>query len=324
MYKETLSTELKEFFIPKKFITDEEREYIRECILSGKYYGNKRVNDSLKFMLDKYFLKYLSSWNHSDIDIKQGNLYFGIDDAGNICGIPYRGVISKKMLRGYVRELLRKTSLSFKEQEGLFSKLNIEVIKVRPNKNDTMKQYYYQLEQERKHIDNLAEYSEKYSIWIRKLRRYSAKLIKYLNQEDLRKEFIEFIEENNIENPKEIIDYINQKDKWDSLPPGEIKSLKLNPREFYFWITTFKDVMVEKVKKERPNYQPVKIINYENFYRSAKIMGQQFSSDSSINFFVIRITIPNTKTSIVVKTHKGELMFKRQVTDLGPCSTPLF
>lgn len=324
MFKETLSTELKEFFIPTRFLIDEEKENIRECILSGKYYGNKRVNESIKFTLDKYFLKYLSGWNHSDIELKSGNLYFGIDDDGNICGIPFRGTISKKLIREHIRTLLRKTSLNHRNQENLLNKIFIDVIKVNPSKEDTMKKYYYQLDQEKKRIDQLIEYSEQYSIWIRRLRRYSTKMIRFLNQKDLREELISFVRENNIENPQEIIDYINQYEQWEKLPPGNIKELKHNPKQFYFWITTFKDVMVEKIKKERPIYPTIKVINYENFYRSAKLMGNLFSSNISINFFVIKINIPNTKKRIRVRTHKGDIIFKRKISKTGPCSTPFF
>jgi len=323
MYTETLSTELKEFFIPTKLLTRYDRANIRECIISGKYYGNERIKESIKFSLNKYFLKYLSGWNHADIKLETGHLYFGIDDDGAICGIPYRGHINNQFIMNHLRYLLKKTSLTPKQQNNFMKKVDLDIISVKPSKVDTMKNYYYQLDQEKKHVENVADYSEKYSIWCDKLKKYSVKLIKYLNHPVLRKELINFIRDNNNTNAQEIIDCINTHNEWEKLPLGDINSLKKNSRNFYFWVTTFKDVMVIKIKKERPVYNAVRTINYETFYRSAKLMGHLFSSDESINFYVIKISIPNTKKQISIETSKGIQIFKRYHTIQGPCSSPL-
>ena len=76
IYEETISTELKEFVISDiiPFIKQEDYE---KFILSGKMYSNKQVLKSLEIDFIKYIPKYLSSWNHMDLNLDYGKMFFG-------------------------------------------------------------------------------------------------------------------------------------------------------------------------------------------------------------------------------------------------------
>jgi hypothetical protein len=325
MFSESIDTELKEFNFPVSSLTNDDIKNIHENIISGKFWGNSRVMNSLKLQIQKYFLKYLSGWNHSEFDFDYGKLYFGIDDLGKIIGIPFQGDIDKKTILSWINIELTKSKMTPSQKSLFLSKFNCYIVPVKPDFQNTMELYLENLDKEKNKIEAMKDFTKEYSKWSTRMSRYTVKLVDFLNFSETKEELINYIEEHNPdeESKNQIISYLRSKSKWEPLPAGEIKHLKADTKNMYYWLTMFKDLKTWSIKMEKPVIENFKLINYDKFYSSPKIMNYQFSKDPSIKFYIIRFDIPNLKEKIYVKTKYGEIIYRRCLTELGPCSTPL-
>ena len=100
--RETTELEFKELCIknPNPRFNDTE---LKQIIETG-YWDDKvtlAVNSSLKFYMDYILPKYISSFVNSNIN---GKLLIGIDDCGEITGVPYRGELSHNYILGLIAE----------------------------------------------------------------------------------------------------------------------------------------------------------------------------------------------------------------------------
>lgn len=325
--EETLAVELKEFHIPSSSLSKHELAHIHEKITSGEYWGNTRVINGLKHQLLKYFLKYLSGWNHDDLDMESGKLYFGVDDFGKVIGIPFQGKIDIKFINDLIRSELNKTDLTYYQKNEFIKNIKCTAIPVKPQVESTMDIYGEYLEAELERINIIKKFKKDYKKWFDEITLYTGKLVDFLNNKELNKELQDFIKKHcdDIEIKNKLISELSEDKIWEPLPYGLIQYVKLDISNVYHWVTTFKDIRTFQLKHLKPKLklQHSRFIKYEQFYCSAKYMNEIFSKRKDINFYIIRIEIPNMKSPIKIMSKVGDIIYKREINDLGPCSVPL-
>lgn len=322
---ETLDIELKEFYINEELLPDKKSDILNK-IMEGKFYSNNIVIKSIKFFIDKYFLKYLSAWNHTDFHFNCGKLYLGISDNGTFIGIPFQGDIKKDIIKSFILNQLDKTFLNKFEKLQLFNKIKITITKIKHHGLDTITEFKKILDKEQVRINQLREYNMKYIKWRNDLYKYGGKLIDFFNDTTQKNELLQFIIDNNPDkdNVIQLTNFLNSFTTLHELPDnGNVKLLKDDPTHIFYWITMYKDVMCCKIRSQKPYLEPYKKPNYKQFYSSPKYMNQFLEyTTNNIYFYVIRIDIPNLKKNILVKTKNGYIRYKRTISKTGPCSTP--
>jgi hypothetical protein len=132
-FGETLEVELKEFTLkkdPMMYYTEEE---VRDMIITGNIDPDKfniMISDNICHFFKYYIPKYLSVFGNSNID--SATLYMGVNDFGEITGVPFFGEITPEYLESYLDCI--KTFISFNAIDNtnvdeLFSQVKFEVIK---------------------------------------------------------------------------------------------------------------------------------------------------------------------------------------------------
>ena len=88
---ETLQNEYKEFCIKTNIYNYYTQEELDDIIKTGKLTKqfNNMILDNLKLYCDIYVPKYASAFTNSRI--KNGNIQIGVNDHGEVTGIPYNG-----------------------------------------------------------------------------------------------------------------------------------------------------------------------------------------------------------------------------------------
>lgn len=320
-YEETIKTELKEFYInsenePNKLPYD-------EYILSGKMYTNGQVLNSLKNDFIKYIPKYLSSWNHTDLNIDYGNLYFGVKDNGDLIGIPFDGILSKKIIKG----LLKKTKKYIKSRldRKILENIKIDIVEVEPINNNILDKYNDLLNDFNNSVKNHQIDVKKYKEWHYDNARWRCKLVDILNKEDKREIFIDWLKKYCTVNKEYKEKILNRVKNWKYQDEFTecIRIVKHNKYNMIYWLCIFKDLKKASVK-DKPLIRRIKRINWKAVYFSPCYMNYHINQiNPSIRFYLIKLEIPNYSKPIYVK-YKGKwIRYYRMIDELGPSSIPL-
>ena len=130
-------------------------------IQNKKWIFNEHIMNNIKSMISVYLPKYTCAFLSSNMN-EDANLYFGIDDIGNIIGIPYQGEINVSELKDHMKAVLND---NIKISYDIDKLVDIEVIKVDNNlKNAKIKSIHPDLQ-------DYFKYNETYNILKNKYRR---------------------------------------------------------------------------------------------------------------------------------------------------------
>ena len=142
-FREDLTKEFKLFTIKKDPLVYYSDEEIRDIITNGIIKPDKfnlMITDNICHFFKYYVPKYLSAFGNSELDY--ATLYMGINDFGELTGVPFFSDITPKYLQSYLECI--KTNISFDVFEDikdnkdinvdeLLSKVSFEVIKLEKN-----------------------------------------------------------------------------------------------------------------------------------------------------------------------------------------------
>lgn len=317
--EESLQVELKEFFVDLD--ETEDQSIYEEAILKGIMYSNDLILKTLRKNFVKYLPKYLSCWNNEELGIEYGTMYFGIKDDGEIAGIPYQGKLSREIVSNLILEII--PFIKDKDKLELINKISFEIIPVKPIKFDIMKECNLLINNHKKSVEKNRQCLKKYYEWHYKIKQWSCKLIDILNIREKRIKFLHWVVNNcNAVNKEDIIKQILN---WQYLKDFYVcvSEEKHNKKSMIYWLCTFKDIMSSK-KFPKPIIHPINNINWMNFYSSPAKMNYHIKENNkNVNFYVIKMELPNLKRPVIAKFKNKWKRFYRTIDHLGPSSIPM-
>jgi hypothetical protein len=319
---ETLDMEFKEFFLITHSFTDKKIKYI----VQNKKICNipefiKDVNYILQSYFYKYFPKYISSFNNSNIN---GQLCIGISNNGNLIGVPHNNLNKTIIL-----QMLFKCEHLLNINKSVFNKLmdyidiqiieltlNSEILLTKQNEsyefinNSNKKSYLEQI----KYSDKMNEKAKH----ITHINKYRCKIEKVVTDLQLKKECKQFIAMHC--NDKIEIDRLQLEmdtiDPYFELTIDRIKQYKYTKSHVIYWITTFRDFYTDyysrKLSLQKKKTFNKKILNnnpYIKVFKDMKKLIPLIISDNnkSLKSYVIIIKLKQFfDFNILYKEHSAE------------------
>ncbi len=330
-FNENLETEFKEFTLKidpeiyfdnneiKKMITDVDLDY-------DKF--NTMIFDNIHHYFKYYLPKYISVFGTSTL--KNADMYFGVNDYGEITGIPFFGTLSAE----YLLEFLDSIKLFITIDDGnitldeLLSNIKIEVIPLQKdiyNLDDNVENIINDFLAKKKlyEKDYFASLHER-RMWKEKMEYYVTGIRDYFTKKEYRLLVANFIREQpDFDKYLDIINLLESDALIEISGFSEIAFRKTNKNDVIHWITEFKDLMIDKLKAMRPIRVPY--FSYTN-----NVYNQQLSlltnlryrfcqNFEEINYYMIKISLPtNISNNIYYKVADNWIKKTRTIVSGAP------
>lgn len=306
---EKIDSEYKEFclkYLPYDYFSEIE---ILD-ILQGNWHPrlNQLIIQNISIYLKIYLAKCISAFYNSKI---KGQLIFGCNDYGEICGIPYYCENENNVIK-FKNQIERQIQNEFSSNLSL--KINPKIIIQELEVNNDI------LDDEIKpllkvYLAKSKEYNMKYKNYTRRKKKwldvvlkYSAKLHILLNTPGIRKEFIDFISEKN--GDKNIINFL-QNTGYISPPSGDDMkhAREKKTQNLAYWLALFKDTKLDIVMLQKPKRPKVQIPqNPFMIIHRLSLLRKRFSHQNKIKYFIIKIHIDNSKNKDFDTANKDHLL----------------
>lgn len=313
--QEDENTEFKEFCLNKYTSSSKfDETLVIDIIKTGKI--NIELDKLIRKNLNDYLLKYLPRYYSSFCNSKlSSKLYIGINDMGEITGIPILGKLSKKNINTFI---LNKVFPFIKGDKDI-DDISIEIIKLSTKKvsiyntSDHLLENYktqrcYQLTQ-------FNEYHNNYVEWHKLLESKSGKLIEILQDNKEKYSLIQYIKNNR--GPESIIKYLENNHKF-KVPGGkEMARRKVDKNDFIYWLVKYKDIIIDKIIQQKPKKPYIKM-NIDPFIILDKLtdMRAKFILQSKVNYYMIVIHINGiNKKEPIYYYNNNKLIYHRRVGD---------
>ena len=299
--KEDLQTEFKELCLQISldlYISEAEAEEI----LEKKIWNSKlqfAIDDSLNIYLTSIIPKYILSFSGSNIN---GELYIGIDDYGEITGIPYYGDLQKSTILNIIYSTIKEKIQSC---EDICKYIDIEVIKLDVNQLLITDEYSDSYKKYKSEIINrnniMIDYQNKKMSWLMELAKYTRKLTEIINSNEGRIEMIPYVKSHSeeFEDREDFLKIISilEGTEYISIPKyEELIVRKKKKNDILYWLVTFKDYNTARVSSQRPAkpcfsriFSPFQIISKLSLIRNI------LTNIEEINYYLIKIIIKGGK-----------------------------
>ena len=335
--KENLSLEHKEFCLKN---VDEHQL----CNNFDDIFTNhtlKLCNQTLMHYSKYVIPKYVSAFTHLKGTNKKGIIYIGVDDMGQITGIPYLKTtkefnIPKNKIIDNITENIRiikdgKVLSSLKKKEYLKKRLKVSKIECVCNPshlNDDYQQYHDSLMTKKEYITKqLNDYHIHKQLWHQNIRQYTMKMSILANAENYRKQTIIYIKQNCkvTELRRKHITRLNDS-KPLIVPKTKIfRKLRNNPNSVFYWIVSWKDHMIEKLSVHKPKHPILPALPYHlHFLRKRLTLHRKrwIINTPNIGYYVLKIQIcRSTKYNIEYydkKQKKWMSVTRKNNSKIGP------
>jgi hypothetical protein len=330
-FDESKLIEFKEFILKIDPISFTQIDDIKEMIINGKVIEN--FNDIIINNLNHYFKfylpKYISAFGNLKTNTEAGNIYIGVNDFGEITGIPFIGEFDTEIIDG-IKDVI-KIFLDTANIDTIFDKIQFEVIKVSYNANmlndpieaiikDHNDKYRYAK-------DTYIDYIRLHREWLSKIDHFTIKLSTYLTEPSYRHEVAEYIRSKT--DHKEYLKIAEQLDsphQFELLTGIEVSEQKNDKLNVYHWVTNFKDEYIDNIKLQRPirmgNIQINRDEVYEHQFQYLTNLRKRFIDNNNMNYYIIKISIPTNSSELIGFTNIGsnKVIYKiRHVIDGIPC-----
>ena len=317
---ETISTEYKEFTFYSCGLNIDNNDAI-ELIQNNKWIFNKNVIYSLENMITTYLPKYTCAYLSSNIDINC-DLYFGVNDIGDLIGIPFQGYLDIHHIENYVK-MVYKNNIQF--DGNIMDYVTIDIIKLE-NDSFIVKNINPKFIQYTKYLKIYNEKKKKYLsnklTWVKLTNRYNAKLCDLANTLDTRIELLQYIQFYDPKN--NVIKLLKNGLQLEHKNMDYVNKYKNNKNSVYYWLTEWKDKMLQFVKVIKPKllykipneYFPLHILLTVN-----NMIPYWTKFNDNINLFIIKFTFTKQQNLLIkYKTIYDEWsQCKRIIQNDHPC-----
>lgn len=295
--KETLSKEYKSFTFNHIGIPFDMKksEYM---IKSGFWNLNNLIKQNFQKNVEIYLPKYISAFMNPLSEVDFGELYFGIEDDGTVCGIPFQGELDSKFINKTIISVINK---HIKVDNMLLDDINkyikytiieLNYDKVQLEEPMPLIEKFYELKQY-EYIKEL-KYKKELEIWHNKKNIYIKKLTQLFNEMNTRNELYNYIQS---ENPNSIV--LKMMDNGYMLPQETYENVnifKYDVNNPFYWLCKWKDEILEEYKKNKP-IMPLKssMLYFMNpntiLTRLTPMIPWWMQKNKDMKLYVIRITI---------------------------------
>lgn len=307
---ETINKEYKLFTLhPKGCSLDIENEkYAENIFKNGEWIFNNSVLENLDFYIKTYLPKYSTAFLNSKSETEKSEMFFGISDDGIIHGIPFKGKLTKQLLKDKVNNILNSDNI--KSNEDLNKLIDFEVIKINTDNFNFNENYNYIVEdyflKKKVFKDLMKKYLMKRKKWHHMMDYYSDKLYYLINNKNTREELIRYIELKAPER-KYLIRMLKSDIIFPEKTGDEIAILKNDKNKIWYWLTSWKDNMTDFVKslKPRPPHgisntlYPINVIT-----TIVDMIPHWLNKDNEINLYLIKFLF-NKKNKKIEISYKG-------------------
>ena len=288
---------------------------------------NKHIIINLKKYFRNYVPKYASAFFNSNIN---GCLYIGVNDFGLVKGIPYCGKLNKEYLIKKLKKII-KNHLLHDSSYDIYNNIQIELIKImKPTKpaTDICPLFTHYLVEKQKHEDYHNNFIAKMDLWWKRFAFVNQKLIDLVNNQDSRILIINWIK--TIDSSSSVIKLLETDFILEYRNHEEVFILKEDPTNPYYWVTRWKDIIIDTNKKERPVY------NYEfndcklpiNLIKNCNHMipyWTNYNDDMNLYVICIKFISPNVTNKVLSYINKKKIYscYRSVLHNGTPCCVPL-
>ena len=184
-FNESLQHEFKEFSLkidPDLFY---DAKTILEIVRNGKIPENfnKILIDNLNYYFQIYIPKYVSAFSNCE-ELEEGILYFGVNNIGEITGIPFFGELNTKDLEKILYSVIDSVSLEEEIDklyiEKIFKEIKIELITLDIEEelisDKTEEEILIAMTKYQNYIERYNTYKEDHAKWINDLMSFTHKI----------------------------------------------------------------------------------------------------------------------------------------------------
>ena len=289
--KESLHTEYKEFCLQVPSSIMYSPTMIQKMIDSGvldKDY-NSLVYQSIEIYCTNVFPKNIVAFMNAEID---GEIILGVNDFGEITGIPCIGTLNEKIVKNMLYDSLSKNILDYDE---IHDHITIDIVKLgidkkllsNKNLDDLLHAYNSRIKM---HNIRTKIYQDKKKEWVKKTTTYERKLHDIINTKTSRGELMEYIRKNCKD--AMVRNYlVGILDTDDVIHIQDFD--KDNPNTLFHWTCLFKDEKLADLLNARPEkpQTPIRIHPELIFNKIAPLRLRFIENNSNINFYIIRVKI---------------------------------
>lgn len=300
--KETLSREYKEFSLFKKSLQIDIQQSEEYCY-NNKFEFNQSVISNLKRYIKEYIPRYACGfWNSG---IEESELFIGVNDYGLVKGIPYKGNIDFQYIKLKIKETIDKyvkLDINPYIRPDFQPTISIELINVNQceiPEEEIHEDFTEYLNRKKIFLKKYNDFLKRVDEWKEKYNILNLKLVDIVNTPFTRQRLKEYIKINDENNP--VYQLLDTDFKLEQISGLEMKDVKLDKNNPYYWVTTFKDSIVDEYKKNKP-------IFYANFSRSnlpfnlligvSEMIPYWMNYNSNMNLYVLRIILKCKKSQI--------------------------
>jgi len=228
-----------------------EKKLIDEYCSTNLFDFNEAVIINLKKYIKIYVTRNACASFNSNIDT---DFFIGVNDDGFVKGIPYQGELPYKEIKLYIYKILSEKLTNPTIESIDFSKyVKINITKInKPSKpvEKLNSEFMKYLKKKKKHREVLEKYDEDIKDWRIRFNFVNQKLFKLVNNFESRILLIEYI--RSIDPINSVIDLLHTDYQEIYQPHQVVLFLKEDITSPYYWITRWKDKMIKKLRKEKP------------------------------------------------------------------------
>ena len=307
---------------------------IEELIRTGEWVFNQIVKNNLIKYLEIYIPKYTCAFMHPLSNVLSSELYIGVDDFGNIIGIPYSNKLDLSFIEDTLSRILSSSLIEIDTEINLMDYISYEVIPISYNDNYDYDIWSEYLELKTDYISKMKKNREDKKKWTNKLHTYTRKLVELVNDRECRDNMIEYIINNyqdyvdNIEDVTPLIELLQSDNYINTNYEGRIiRILKTEPTNIIFWLTKWKDYIIDIHRETKPKSFTLSRVDPISYICNLEQMiPYWFQINENMKLCILKINFikPDIEINISYKDLLGESKSCfRSECDSGPCCIPI-
>lgn len=331
-FDESKLIEFKEFilkFDPESFTQIDD---ISNMIKTGKTISN--FNDIIIHNLIHYFKFYLPKYISAFGNLKEfnnhGELYIGVNDFGEITGIPFNGDLEADFIDEIKHTL--KSFVHCKNIDEVIGKIKFDIIKLSKSTSmldDPISQIIDDHNLKYKIAKRAyMSYINAHNDWIEKMDHFNVKMSTFITDPTYRHEVAEYIRSKTTDPDfLKIADQLQRDHEFEILSGIEIGEQKSDKYNVYHWITNYKDDSVDYLKTIRPIRAGITCVNNDEvfihqFQMLTNMRKRYIENNDNMNYYIIKCSIPTDNDDDIGFSNLGgdKVIYKvRDVIDGNPC-----